>query len=112
MDQENEAPVRPAMYPQFVIETPAHNQENPSLPTQYFFTDSTHDRAKVTTMFCLAQVEGDPQSAMYKASGNQGAILQMLASTMLQNPGMLEAIQALMVYLAHLTSKVHQHHHQ
>ncbi len=78
--------------PYFVVEQPTEG--GPGV-----YTDSTHNREAVRTLFAVAELVDVDKSTLWRTLGPRGLIVQALAVTFLNNPGLFEATGAMMALL-------------
>lgn len=91
-------PSQDVVQPYFVIEQPSEG--GPGI-----FTDPTHKREAVRAMFAVAELNDVEKSTLWRTLGPQGLVVQALAVTFLNNPGMYEAVGAMMQLLANIAER-------
>jgi len=76
--------------PYFVVETPTEG--GPGV-----YTDDKHNRTAVRTMFAVIELQNvEKATQQWKTLGSRGQMVQLLAIAMMNNPGLFEAIGAMM----------------
>lgn len=81
------------MTPYFVVEQPTEG--GPGV-----YSDPAHKREAVRTLFAVAELNDLDKSTLWRTLGPRGLIVQALATAFIHNPGMFEAVGAMMDLLA------------
>jgi hypothetical protein len=97
-DENKEAPSPSVLTPYFVVEIPSEG--GPGV-----YTDNTHKREAVRAMFCVAELVDVDKSTLWRTLGPQGLVVQSLATSFLNNPGLFEAVGAMMQYLQNMAER-------
>ena len=77
------------MTPYFVAERPAEGG-----PIVY--TDSKNRREAVRTMFAMIELNDVDKTTLWRTAGSRGLMVELIATAMLHNPGLYEAVGAMM----------------
>ena len=84
--------------PYFVVEQPAEG--GPGV-----FTNDKNRREAVRGMFAVVELSDVEKSTLWRSLGPQGMVVQSLAVAFLNNPGLYEAVGAMMQLLANITER-------
>lgn len=90
-DQERPEEAR-ILEPYFVVEQP--KEGGPGL-----YTDDRYRRESVRMLFAVAELNDVEKNTLWRTMGPRGLIVQNLAVAFIHNPGLFEAIGAMMTLL-------------
>jgi len=84
--------------PYVVVEVPAEG--GPGV-----YTDGKYNREAVRAMFAVIELNDVDKSTVWRTLGTHGLVIQGLAVAFLNNPGMFEAVGAMMQYISNVNER-------
>ena len=69
------------------------------------YTDDKHQRAAVRAMLAVIELNDVEKSTVWRTLGSHGLVVQNLAVAFLNNPGLFEAVGAMMAYISNVNER-------